>query len=98
LVRPARGQIVHVKLPAAGDAVAAGEPYGGIEAGKTASDVCAPVSGEVVEVNSLLEDEPQKVSEDCYGRAGSSACASLTPRSSRSSEDADAYAAFLDEA
>jgi glycine cleavage system H protein len=60
------GDIVYVELPKVGDQVEAGKPFGVIESVKTASDLYAPVSGEVVEVNSSLVDEPQSVNDDPY--------------------------------
>jgi glycine cleavage system H protein len=61
------GDIVFVELPAAGDTVRVNEPAGTIEAVKTVADLFAPVSGEVVEVNEALGDEPERVNKDPYG-------------------------------
>ena len=60
------GDIVYVELPKVGDRVEAGQAFGVIESVKTASDLYAPVSGEVVEVNSELVDQPQSVNDDPY--------------------------------
>ena len=60
------GDIVYVELPKVGDHVEAGKQFGVIESVKTASDLYAPVSGEVVEVNSELVDQPQSVNLDPY--------------------------------
>jgi glycine cleavage system H protein len=49
-----------------GDRIESGKPFGVIESVKTASDLYAPVSGEVVEVNSQLVDQPQSVNDDPY--------------------------------
>jgi glycine cleavage system H protein len=62
------GDIVYVELPKVGDRIEAGSTFGVIESVKTASDLYAPVSGEVVEVNGELVDEPQNVNEDPYER------------------------------
>jgi len=62
------GDIVYVELPKVGDRVEAGNLFGVIESVKTASDLYAPVSGEVVEVNGELVDQPQAVNEDPYSR------------------------------
>ncbi len=62
------GDIVYVELPKVGDQVEAGKAFGVIESVKTASDLYAPVSGEVVEVNSELVDQPQTVNDDPYQR------------------------------
>ncbi|MBV9172277.1 MAG: glycine cleavage system protein GcvH [Chloroflexi bacterium] len=60
------GDIVYVELPKIGDRIEAGKPFGVIESVKTASDLYAPVSGEVVEVNGELTDQPQAVNDDPY--------------------------------
>jgi glycine cleavage system H protein len=60
------GDIVYVELPKVGDRIESGKPFGVIESVKTASDLYAPVSGEVVEVNSQLVDQPQSVNDDPY--------------------------------
>ena len=60
------GDIVYVELPKVGDRVEAGQAFGVIESVKTASDLYAPVSGEVVEVNAELVDQPQVVNDDPY--------------------------------
>lgn len=61
------GEIVFVELPAVGDNVTAGTPCGEIESTKAVSDIYAPMTGEVVEVNALLVEAPEKVGEDPYG-------------------------------
>jgi glycine cleavage system H protein len=60
------GDIVYIELPKVGDHIEAGKQFGVIESVKTASDLYAPVSGEVVEVNSELIDQPQSVNDDPY--------------------------------
>src|SRR5919202_399454 len=60
------GDIVYVELPKVGDRVQAGKAFGVIESVKTASDLYAPVSGEVIEVNSELVDQPQAVNDDPF--------------------------------
>ena len=62
------GDIVYIELPRVGDQLEAGKAFGVIESVKTASDLYAPVSGEVVEVNGELVDQPQSVNDDPYGR------------------------------
>ncbi|ALL01513.1 Glycine cleavage system H protein [Pyrodictium delaneyi] len=59
--------IVGVELPEPGSNVKAGEAVGSIESVKAAADIYAPVSGEVVEVNERLYDEPELVNRDPYG-------------------------------
>ncbi len=57
------GDITFVELPSAGDKVTKGESFGVVESVKAASDLYAPVSGEVIAVNESLEDTPEKVNE-----------------------------------
>ncbi|MGH3090376.1 MAG: glycine cleavage system protein GcvH [Rubrobacteraceae bacterium] len=61
------GDVVYVELPAEGDSFDAGETFGTVESVKAVSDLYAPVGGEVVEVNTSLEDSPEKINEDPYG-------------------------------
>ena len=64
----ALGDLVHVELPAVGSRIEAGQPVGVVESVKTASDIHAPVSGVIVAINPLLEDEPEVVNESPYER------------------------------
>ncbi|MCK6620198.1 MAG: glycine cleavage system protein GcvH [Calditrichaceae bacterium] len=61
------GDIVYIELPAVGTRVSASQGFGTIEAVKAVSDLFAPVSGEVVEINSKLENAPEIVNDDPYG-------------------------------
>lgn len=61
------GDIVFVECETVGDELQAGETFGTIEAVKTVSDLYLPVSGEVVEFNSALEDQPELINKDAYG-------------------------------
>ena len=64
------GDITLVNLDVkVGDAIAAGKAFGTIESVKTLSDLFAPVSGKVVEINKDLDAKPELVNEDCYGKA-----------------------------
>ena len=58
------GNVVYVDMPEEGDELTAGEDFGAIESVKAASDLYAPVSGEVVEVNEALEGDPQLINKD----------------------------------
>ena len=62
------GEIVYVDITTEGETVGKEEVFGTIEAVKTVSDLFMPVSGEVLEVNPELEDAPQLVNEDAYGK------------------------------
>ena len=59
--------IVMVEPPEVGDTLTFGEVFASIESVKAVSDVYSPVSGEVIEVNEDVEDEPEKINEDPYG-------------------------------
>ena len=61
------GDVVFVELPETGATFDAGEAFGVVESVKAVSDLYAPVGGEVVEVNSALNDAPEKINEDPYG-------------------------------
>ncbi len=61
------GEIVYIELPGEGDEITKGDPIGAVESTKAVSDVYAPVSGDVVEVNELLLDSPETINEDPYG-------------------------------
>lgn len=61
------GDVVFVELPELGSEVQQGEACGTIEAVKTVSDLNSPLSGEIVEVNEGVEEEPTLVNTDCYG-------------------------------
>ena len=61
------GDIVFVEVETEGDSLEAGDTFGTIEAVKTVSDLYIPVSGEVLEFNSALEDQPDLVNKDPYG-------------------------------
>jgi len=63
------GDVVFVELPETGKSLAKGDEAAVVESVKAASEVYAPIDGEVVEANSALEDEPGKVNEDPEGAA-----------------------------
>lgn len=62
------GDIVFVECETVGDELESGDTFGTIEAVKTVSDLYLPVSGEVLEFNEALEDEPELVNKDPYGK------------------------------
>ena len=61
------GDVVFVELPEEGTTLDAGDSFGTVESVKAVSDLYTPVGGEVVEVNSALEDAPENINEDPYG-------------------------------
>ena len=62
----ALGNVVYVDMPEVGDEVEAGEEFGAVESVKAASDLYAPVSGTVVEINEALEDQPELINKDAF--------------------------------
>ena len=60
------GDILFVEMPEVGDEITSGKEYGIIESSKVASDLISPISGEVVEINERLDDEPEYINEDAY--------------------------------
>ena len=60
------GELSYVDMPSVDDEIVAGEEFGAVESVKAASDLISPVSGTVIEVNEVLEDEPELLNEDPY--------------------------------
>ena len=63
------GEIVYIELPNEGDEITKGDPFGAVESTKAVSDLYAPVSGDVLEVNEALLDSPELINADPYGEA-----------------------------
>jgi glycine cleavage system H protein len=61
------GDIVYVELPEVGEKVVKDDPFGAVESVKAVSDIYAPVSGTVLEVNDALPDSPETINDDAYG-------------------------------
>ena len=61
------GEIVYIELPSVGDKISKDDPFGVVESVKAVSDIYAPVSGTVIEVNEDLPESPEVVNEDPYG-------------------------------
>jgi len=91
------GDIVYVELPEVGAELTAKEPFGVIESVKAVSDLVAPVSGAVMQVNPLLADQPEKVNEDCYGEGWMIAIAPSNPSELEALLEADGYRASVTE-
>ncbi len=87
----ALGDIVFVKLPEPGEPVEAGASFSEVESTKSVSDVYAPVSGEVAEVNTQLADAPQRVNEDPYGEGWICLVVPSDPAGADTLLDAEAY-------
>lgn len=89
------GDIVYVELPKVGAHVEAGQTFGVIESVKTASDLYAPVSGEVVEVNARVAEQPQTVNEDPYSSGWMIKIRPANPKQVDSLLTADQYTAQI---
>lgn len=87
------GDLVFVNLPKAGDAIAVGKMFCDVESVKAVSDVYAPVTGTVIEVNDALLDAPETINQSPYG-AWIARVESVSARGELM--DADAYAAYCD--
>ena len=61
------GDIVYVELPEVGEKIVKDDPFGAVESVKAVSDVYAPVSGAVLEINDILPDNPETINDDPYG-------------------------------
>ena len=62
----ALGNVVYVDMPDVDDEITAGEEFGAVESVKAASDLFAPVSGTVVEINEALDDQPELINQDAF--------------------------------
>ena len=91
------GDLVYVELPNVGDRIEAGNACAVVESVKAASDVYAPVSGKVVEVNSALADKPETINEDAYGDGWMFVVELEDADQLNELLDADGYAELLEE-
>ena len=90
------GGVTFVELPEQGAKATAGEPLGSVESVKAVSDIYAPADGEVSEVNSALEEQPEIMDTDPYGEAWICKIAVSDSSALDKLMDADAYAKFLE--
>lgn len=91
------GDLVYVELPEVGDECTKGENISVIESVKAASDLVAPVSGSIIEVNSRLEDEPETVTEDSMGEGWFIKVKLSNPSELDELMDEEAYNAFIED-
>jgi len=92
----ALGDVVFVQVPTVGSKVKAGESFSEVESTKSVSDIYAPVSGEVVEVNEDLAEVPERLNEDPYGEGWICVIAMSDASEFDSLLDAGAYRALID--
>ena len=91
------GDLVYVELPAVGDDVEAGNACAVVESVKAASDVYAPVSGKIVEVNESLADKPETINEDAFGDGWLFVIRMSEPEQANELLTADDYAATMED-
>jgi glycine cleavage system H protein len=87
----ALGELVHYEPPSEGDRLTKDSPYGEVESVKAVSDVIAPLSGEVIEINHKVVDEPETVNADPYGDGWLVRIRLSDPSEADGLLDADAY-------
>jgi glycine cleavage system H protein len=92
----ALGDVVFVQVPTVGADVSAGDAFGEVESTKSVSDVYAPVSGTVVEVNEALADAPQTLNEDPYGEGWICSIRLSDPSQLDDLMDAEAYRKLIE--
>lgn len=93
----ALGDVVYVELPEPGLEVQANAAFAEIESTKSVSDIFAPVSGEITDVNSALEDQPELVNEDPYGNGWVCVIRPNKENEFDTLMDADSYETFVSE-
>ena len=92
----ALGDVVYVQVPTVGIEVKAGERFSEVESTKSVSDIYSPITGTIVEVNTDLADEPQRVNEDPYGEGWLCVLRPVDLAELDSLLDGAAYQAILD--
>lgn len=92
----ALGDVVYIDLPAVGSRLESGEPLGEVESTKSVSDLYAPISGVVSEVNDELADAPERLNEDPYGDGWICVIVPDDPDDIAELLDCDAYRALIE--
>jgi glycine cleavage system H protein len=91
------GDVVYVELPDVGDPVKKGESFGVVESTKAVSELFAPLTGKIVEVNDPLSDAPETVNDDPYEEGWMIVIEPADPKELEALMDAKAYRAFVEE-
>jgi glycine cleavage system H protein len=89
------GDIVYVELPEVGEKIVKDDPFGAVESVKAVSDVYAPVSGAVLEINDILPDNPETINDDPYGDGWMIRVELSDPDDLKDLMDADEYAEYV---
>ncbi len=91
------GDIVYVEMPAKGSPVVGGEEFGTVESVKAVSEIFAPVSGEVLEVNAALATSPETINKDPYGEGWLLKIKLADPKEPGALMTADQYRRYVEE-
>lgn len=91
------GDIVFIDLPEVGEKYDAEDPFGTVESVKAVSDIYTPVTGEVIEVNERLKEEPEKLNEDPHGEAWLIKIKIANPKELEGLFTAEKYAQYIKE-
>ena len=89
------GEVVFFDPPAVGTEISKDSPYAEVESVKAVSDVIAPLSGEIIEVNDALKDSPEQINEDSYGEGWLVKIKLSDPSEADSLLDAESYQSSL---
>jgi glycine cleavage system H protein len=92
----ALGDVVYVQVPSVGTHIQAGQSFSEVESTKSVSEIYAPVSGTVVEVNAELAEQPQRLNEDPYGEGWICVIEPADPSELDRLLDAEGYKALVD--
>ncbi|MBF0622694.1 MAG: glycine cleavage system protein GcvH [Magnetococcales bacterium] len=91
------GDVVFVELPEAGSVINANDPFGNVESVKSVSELFAPLSGTITSVNEALEDSPESVNDDAYGKGWMIRITPSNPEEMTALLSADQYAELISE-
>jgi glycine cleavage system H protein len=91
------GDVVYVDLPEVGDVFEANEPFGSVESVKAVSEVFCPVGGEVIDVNSILEESPELINESPHDKAWMIKIIVSNPEELKELLSAEEYEEYLQE-
>ena len=89
------GDVVYIEMPAIGTTIEQGKSFGTIEAVKAVSDLFAPVTGEITEVNTAIKDHPEQVNKDPYGQGWIAKVKVADPAQLSALLDSKAYQALI---
>ncbi|MGH9691428.1 MAG: glycine cleavage system protein GcvH [Candidatus Acidiferrales bacterium] len=89
------GDVVFVELPKVGAEIKTGQSFGTVESVKAVSEIYAPLSGQITEINSALSDTPEKINQDPHGSAWLVKVRIADPKEANSLMDAAAYQAYI---